>query len=237
MNRYTRILVSVCLFGCAVQAFAKTVTVVSAPWAGLTAADGSGVYFDVMREALATENIELLVRVSNWKRAKQMFYAGRADILLADYADTHPRHLYPHWHIDMDPPVLLFTRSPLTSLRTLSGKTVGWRLGYDFDVLLPVPVVGIEVADEEIGFELLQHGRLDGFVGYQHNMPAKFASVLTSQPLTTARKLYPVLQQDFASRQLAAAFDRGMQRLYDSGRLQQLFGERYVAASFPAAGR
>lgn len=213
-------------------AWAKTVTVVSAEWHGLTAVNGSGIYFDVLREALASEDIQLIVRVTNWKRAKQMFYAGRADILLADYAEAHPGYVYPKWHLDVDPPVLLFTRTPIAAVQSLGGKTVGWRLGYDFDQLLPVSVVGIEVADESIGFELLHHGRLDAFVGYENNKPGKFASQFSSQPLTKARKLYPVLQQGFASRQLAAAFDRGMQRLHESGRLQQLFGAQFYQAGF-----
>lgn len=236
MPSWYRVILCLCLL--LVQtAVAKTVTVVSAPWPGLTAADGSGIYFAVLREALASEDIQLVVRVTNWKRAKQMFYAGRADILLADYAGAHPGYWYPKWHLDIDPPVLLFTRTPLSSVRALSGKPVGWRLGYDFDQLLPVQVVGIEVDEESIGFELLHHGRLDAFVGYENNKPGKFASQFSVLPLTPARKLYPVLQQDFSSRQLAAAFDRGMQRLYESGRLQQLFGAQFQQAGFPWTAR
>lgn len=223
-----------CLSVLAMPAAAKTVTVVSAEWPGLTAADGSGLYFQVLREALATQDIELKLRVSNWKRAKQMFYAGRADMLLADFRSDPRRYLYPAWHIDTDPPVLVFTSQPISSVQAIKGKAVAWRLGYDFDKLLPVSVQGIEVDDEPIGHELLSHGRLDAVIGYQHNVPVALKTKVYSLVLSPAQKIYPVLQMDFSGRQLAAAFDRGMQRLYDSGRLQVLFGERFAEAGFPA---
>lgn len=234
MNLGRVIICTFCLWLLVNTAMAKTVTVVSAEWPGLTAADGSGLYFQVLREALATQDIDLRIRVSNWKRAKQMFYAGRADMLLADFRSEPGRYLYPNWHIDTDPPVLVFTRQPISQLSAIEGKAVAWRLGYDFDQLLPFDVQGIEVEDEQIGYELLSHGRLDAVIGYQHNIPPALAGKFAGLALAPAQKIYPVLKMDFAGRQLAAAFDRGMQRLYDSGRLQILFGERFVAAGFPA---
>lgn len=212
---------------------AKTVTVVTAQWPPLTQVDGSGIYLDVLREVLSGQDIRLNIRVVNWKRAKQMFYAKRADILLADYHIEGLRQHFPRWHLDMDRPVILFSRQPVSSPAQLQGKAVGWLLGYDFDQLLPVPVDGIEVQAELQGFELLEHQRLDAYISYDEQVPSHLQGKLQRLVLMGAQPLYPVFQNDFAGRKLAEQFDQGMQRLYQSGRLQQLYQQYYQRAAFP----
>lgn len=202
---------------------AKTVTVVAGAWGNFSRADGSGLYFDVLREVLAQSDIDLQIRVTNWKRAKQMFYGGRADVLLADYRGAGDRRYVPRWHLNMDPPVLLFSLQPIADLNLLQGKAVGWMLGYDFGEYLPVAVNGIEVSEEKFGFEMLHYGRLDAYISYAENVPEEFRKSLFDQQLVAEQALYPIFHNDFAGRQLAADFDRGMQRLYKSGRLQQLY--------------
>lgn len=218
-----------------VRAEAKTITVVAGAWGDFTKADGSGLYFDVLRAALAQSDIELKIRVTNWKRAKQMFYAGRADVLLADFRAGSDRRFVPEWHLDMDPPVLIFSLQQVTDLQALRGKTVGWMLGYDFGDYLPVAVNGVEVSAEKFGFDMLLYGRLDAYISYQDNVPDELRTQLKHRQLAAAQALYPVFQNTFAGRQLAADFDRGMQQLYRGGRLQQLYGPHYRQAGFPPA--
>ena len=229
-----------CLFVCISVGFplqAKTVTVAAGAWGDMTAADGSGLYFQVLREALSDSDIELKFRVTNWKRAKQMFYANRADLLLADYRSVGSRQFFPRWHLDMDPPVVLFSMRPLASVDKLQGKTVGWMLGYEFGQFLPVSVDGVEVSAEQFGFDMLEYGRLDAYISYEYNVPQALRSKLKRLQLAPAQALFPVFQNTFAGRQLAAEFDRGMQRLYQSGRLAQIYAEHYQHASFPAVQR
>ena len=216
---------------------AKTITVVAGAWGEFSKADGTGLYFDVLREALAQSDIELNIRVTNWKRAKQMFYAGRADVLLADFRGSGDRRFVPDWHLNMDPPVLLFSLQPVKDLRSLQGKAVGWMLGYDYGDYLPVAVNGIEVSAEKFGFDMLQFGRLDAYISYQDNVPDGLLPQLQQRQLTPAQALYPLFQNTFSGRQLAADFDLGMQRLYQSGRLHQLYGKYYQKAGFPPAQR
>jgi ABC-type amino acid transport substrate-binding protein len=203
--------------------FAKTVTVTAAQWPGYTHVDGSGLYFQILREALASENIQLNIRTSNWKRAKHMFQANRADILICDYRAVDTRRLWPRWHLDYDQPILLFSQQPIKDLQQLQDQPVGWLLGYDFDRYLPVSVRSYEVATDKEGFTLLQHGRLSAFISYQMHLPARMQSRFHSMELAAAQPMYPVFHNDFNGRNLARAFDAGMQRLYQSGRLAALF--------------
>lgn len=216
---------------------AKTVTVVAGAWGDFTKADGTGLYFDVLRAALAQSDIELNIRVTNWKRAKQMFYADRADVLLADFRGSGDRRFIPFWHLNMDPPLTLFSLQPVNDLQLLQGQAVGWMLGYDFGEYLPVTVNGIEVSAEQFGFDLLRYGRLDAYISYQDNVPNELRALLQQRQLAPAQALYPVFQNTFSGRQLAADFDRGMQKLYQNGRLQQLYGRYYQTAAFPPAQR
>lgn len=202
---------------------AKTVTVAAAQWPGYTHVDGTGLYFQILREALAAEDIQLNIRTSNWKRAKHMFQANRVDILICDYRSVDPRRLWPRWHLDYDQPILLFSQQPIQTLQQLKDQPVGWLLGYDFDRYLPVSVQAYEVASDQEGFTLLQHGRLAAFISYQIHLPAKMQSSLHSMELAKAQPMYPVFHNDFNGRNLARAFDAGMQRLYQSGRLAELF--------------
>ncbi len=216
---------------------AKTLTVVAGAWGDFTKPDGTGLYFDVLRAALAQSDIELNIRVTNWKRAKQMFYAGRADVLLADFRGNGERRFVPQWQLNMDPPVQLFSLQQVNDLQSLQGKAVGWMLGYDYGDYLPVTVNGIEVSAEKFGFDMLQYGRLDAYISYQDNVPDELRKKLQQRQLAPAQALYPVFQNTFAGRQLAADFDRGMQKLYQTGQLQQLYGSYYQQAGFPPAQR
>ena len=56
---------------------AKSIVIAAGDWPGYTHANGSGLYFDILREALEQPDLKLHIRVSNWKRAKHMFMAGR----------------------------------------------------------------------------------------------------------------------------------------------------------------
>lgn len=216
---------------------AKTVTVVSGEWPGLTHADGSGLHFEIFRQAMALSNIHIKTRVSNWKRAKHMFAQQRVQVLLGDYKTASDDLIYPTWHLDYDTAIVLYSLKPLPRLSELAQQPVGWVLGYDFGVFLPVPVVPYEVATAAEGFSLLQHGRLAALISSDNNVPAALSSKLTRITLQPGKAMYPVFQNSFEGRLLARAYDEGMRQLYESGRLEALFHHagNYQQAKFPPA--
>ena len=207
---------------CSYLVDAKSITIVASPWQGLTHEDGSGLYFEIFREAMATQDIQIHVRLTNWKRAKHMFYANRVDVLLADYHQEEQRRFYPRWHLDYDQSVQVYTLQPLQHLNLLKEQSVGWVLGYDFDQYLPVPVKAYEVATEQEGFMLLQHQRLAAFISYKKHEPEPHHLPLYRLEILSAQPLYPLFHNDFQGRQLARAYDLGMEILYKSGRLAEL---------------
>ena len=229
----------VCLLWLALCAIApvsaKTVTVVSGEWPGLTHADGSGLHFEIFRQAMALSNIHIKTRVSNWKRAKHMFAQQRVQVLLGDYKTASDDLIYPTWHLDYDTAIVLYSLKPLPRLSELAQQPVGWILGYDFGMFLPVSVVPYEVATAAEGFSLLQHGRLTALISSENNVPAAIAAKLTRITLQSGKAMYPVFQNSFEGRLLARAYDDGMRQLYESGRLEALFNNvnNYQQAKFP----
>lgn len=218
----------------ATAASAKSIVIASGEWRGYTHANGSGLYFDIFREALNQPDLKLHIRVSNWKRAKHMFIAGRADVLICDYKSGHSGWFYPRWHLDYDQSVQVYSMTPLANLQSLADQPVGWLLGYEFDQYLPVKVKAYEVASHDEGFQLLEHNRLTAFVSYQQHVPARLARQLSVIELQQAMAMYPVFRNDLQGRLLARAYDEGMLRLYQTGRLKELFNNArlYQQANF-----
>lgn len=204
-------------------AVASPLLVVSSQWPGYTEADGQGLYFEVLRQALRTQGVEFKVQVSNWKRARFAFEHQRADVLVCDYANEHSSGVYPKWYLDMDPAVFVFSRQPLTSLEQLKGQSVGWVLGYKVAQMVPSDIQSVEVESHADGFRMLHAGRLAAFVSYQQQVPADWQGPLFQKQVQAPRALYPVFQNTVAGRELARLFDLGMQQLQQEGRLQPLY--------------
>lgn len=204
-------------------AVASPLIVASSQWSGFTEADGRGVYFEVLRQALRTQGVEFKVQVSNWKRARFAFEHQRADVLVCDYASEHTNGVYPKWYFDMDPAVFVFSRQPIQSLVELKGQTVGWVLGYKFAHLVPSDIQLVEVDSHADGFRMLQAGRLQAVVSYQKHVPSDWQGQLFQRQVQAPRAVYPVFQNTVAGRELARLFDLGMQQLQQEGRLQTLY--------------
>lgn len=202
---------------------ASPLLVASSQWPGYTEADGQGVYFEVLRQALRSQGVEFKVQVSNWKRARFAFDQQRADVLVCDYASEHASGVYPKWYLDMDPAVFVFTRQPMPSLQQLKGQSVGWVLGYKFAHLVPSEIQLVEVNSHADGFRLLQGGRLTAVVSYQQHVPADWQGPIFKTQVQAPRPLYPVFQNTVSGRELARLFDQGMQQLQQQGRLQALY--------------
>lgn len=204
-------------------AWGSQTIVVSSQWPGFTQADGTGLYFEVLRQALRSQGVEFKVQVSNWKRARFAFEQQRADVLVCDYANEHSEGVYPVWYLDMDPAVFVYSRQPLSSLSMLQRQPVGWVLGYKFARLVPNDIQLVELDSHADGFRMLQAGRLAAVVSYQQHVPADWQGPLFKIQVQAPRPLYPVFQNTQAGRELARLFDLGMQQLQQQGRLQALY--------------
>lgn len=202
---------------------AAPVLVASSDWLGFAQDDGHGLYFDVIRAALKTQGISIQTQASNWKRARFAFAEQRVDILACDYKENHPNAIYPRWHLDTDPAVILFSRHHVASLSQLADQPVAWVLGYEFAKLVPATVQVLEVSTHADGFRLLQLGRVSAVISYAEQVPTEWALPLYQYPLQPPRALYPVFQNTQAGRELALKFDAGMAQLYASGQLQPMY--------------
>ncbi|MEW9799258.1 hypothetical protein [Alteromonas sp. CYL-A6] len=190
-----------------------TVIVAGAHWPGFAAPDGSGVYLEKIRARFPAE-VELRWDVSEFVRARRLFLAGRADVLVGVYRTTYPEHLYPSEPIDIENRLCAYYLSDNTdipTLDTLHDRRIAWRNGYAFEDLIPGYRSHLAYENPANAFALLERGKLDVIVDYEHNVPEHLKSQLGALTLLPSEPLWLVFQNTERGRRLLALYDNATQ--------------------------
>jgi ABC-type amino acid transport substrate-binding protein len=211
---------------------AKIIVGVTA-WAGYTDYDETGVYFDLIREVYPQADIEF--EFTTYKRMSQLFEKNKYDFVIGVAKDDLPHAYYANWHLDYDIPAKVFFNKSLHNLNhvsDLNGLTLSWLNGYDFDNYIIFPHKQYTVHDIDMGFRLLEKGRIDGFIDFDYNVPTAQKGKFGSLELIPKRALYLGFAQTEKGRMLAKQYDEAMTKLRASGKLKQIYGEDYGNAQF-----
>tara|TARA_R110002060_G_scaffold14525_2_gene20367 strand:+ start:473 stop:994 length:522 start_codon:yes stop_codon:yes gene_type:complete len=90
------------------QSFAShplpVLTVASEEWQEYTNIDGTGTYWDIIREVYG-EHYQLEFISTSWSRAINLVETGRADVLVGTYKDTSRQLIFPQHHLDIEYPL------------------------------------------------------------------------------------------------------------------------------------
>ena len=160
----------------------ETVIVAGADWPGFVNPDGSGSYLEPIKKAfIPTMNIKW--DISQFERARRLFLAGRADILVGVYRTTYPDKLYPSKPLDIENELRAYympKRLALNNITDLDGKVIAWHRGYQFEQLHNHYSTHIDYDDSKIGFALLASGKIEVILDYAHNVPEGLQSQLGS---------------------------------------------------------
>ena len=237
LGNLTKCINILCFLGlltfCAVSATiqAKSIKVGAAFWQEYTNEDGSGVYFDILRQVFP--DYELDISIDSYNRLKHRFNQGDLDLVVGVFREDLPQALYPNWHLDTEYPIVAVfdkQRFQLTSHTQLNGLTVGWLRGYQFDRFLPDVSSPYLTNSLATGFELLNKHRIDVFVDYKYNIPeSKNFDYIEVMP---ERKIYLAFSKTIYGKQLSQTYDRVMKTLRDNGDLARIFGEEYAHTNF-----
>lgn len=202
----------------------------SSEWDGTINADGTGLYMDILREALApiTVNLELFP----WARARLLFEHQKCDILLPenrfDLASEKPKT-----YLDSYPIHAIYNTKRLPNYQDelLKTKKIGWVRGYGFETLLSHQINFFEFNSAAIGYKVLSAGRIDIFLDYMdHWEETCEASGVDCKQLEIAKtdvieSVYPVFQKNNKGRRLAQKWDDSLKVLYEKGFLNAKFLE------------
>ena len=142
----------------------KTINVVAPMWEEYTNADGSGMYWDILRSIYSSAGIKLKPSIVPWNRAMKMVTKYQIyNAIVGEYLDSEEALLFPKYPIDVEYMSVLAKKSATDwqGVESLVGKRVGWIKDYDVIKEQDRNFTLREYRTTEQGIELLNSGKLD----------------------------------------------------------------------------
>jgi len=200
-------------------------------WRDYTNADGSGIYFDLLRAVYPDH--ELDIHIDSYHRTLSKYHNKQIDIVIGAYREDITQGLLPNWFLDTESPLTAYYKADTTTLKHLSDfehLTVSWIRGYKFENLISYVKQPYLVNTVDMGFKLLNKSRVDVFIDYPQNVPEQYEEIFSSFEVIPAKHLYLSFQKNKYGKILADTFDKQMATLRESGKLAAIYGENYHAS-------
>ncbi|ASP40439.1 hypothetical protein CHH28_17930 [Bacterioplanes sanyensis] len=203
----------------------QVAVVVSEVWPNATEADGSGFYWDIIRQAFASQNITLITDSAPYPRAVHQVQQWQADAWVGAYVNETDKAIYSRQAIDQDDIVVI---QPIGARIDLQNGYFSWMRGYEFQRYIDIGKPGYLVSDRRRALHMLRRGRgLSGHIDVLsvleplQQQGELDLTDLEIRPLTTL-PLHLGFQMSPRGKMLRDAFDNGMQTLQHSGELERL---------------
>lgn len=210
-------------------------------WENFTNRNGRGLYHDIIAAIFPNHTVRHLY-VST-EQANDMVAIGRADIKMCETIPFEVASLLlssiPMYE---NAYYVVFLRERIggwEGASSLQEKRVAWREGYYSQVDFPVKVNSIEVRKGEAALKMVILGRADFYVDDMTLIKQSFANI--EEKIDTekfgiekvgVRGYFPVFAQSERGRMLKGKYEKRMERLFQSGALQQI----YQTWGFPVPG-
>ncbi len=233
------LLLTACLFATEAMAveLLKTVRICTPAWDDYTQPDGTGLYHELWQEIFAESGIHIEVVYAPFKRCENSVLKApfkRYDAYPAGYEGRGG--LNPIWHLGIDLLTVAYRKGALSRWvgeGQLENKPVAWLRGYDFGKhVLKVPVREYEVSQIEQGLEMVSVGRVDFVLDYADNIRKHVeqldlgSKIEIAEDVIIGPKYYMIFAKSAKGQELAEVWDRGMMRLYEAGKLTEMY-KRY----------
>ncbi|WP_440873877.1 substrate-binding periplasmic protein [Thalassotalea sp. PLHSN55] len=201
-------------------------TVVSEEWLGVTNADGTGTYWDIIK-AVYSDSYQLKLKTMPWPRAMSLVEKGKADILVGVYANNGGHLLFSNQHIDTEYPVYFLHDNQNIRVRhvdELANKLVAGRRGWGLEKHLPSSTSFYGVDDIRNISRLIANKRIDGALTYSYNLHlADPKSSLATVELIPAMPLHIAFSPNEQGHRLKAIFEQQMPKLLENDLLKHFF--------------
>lgn len=209
-----------------------TIRVVSPVLDGFANADGSGLWFELIRAVYEPLGIMMQYELLPLKRAQKALEAGEADAIPGLNYD--PERLMPRYPIHVKRPTAVFKRDRIADWQgpeTLQGKTAVWMRGMNYEALLTERGIRLQwntVDDWQQAWELLRKDRVDVYIDA---IGAVSTYVFINdvdmeryrmEPLFSVR-VYLRFSETETSRKLVDIYDRRMPELLQTGVVKALY--------------
>lgn len=225
--KYTFFILFLVFGGC--NAFAEQLKIGISEWRGYTNADGTGIYFDLLKKTYPQHTF--IIKPDSYNRTIANFNKGELDLIVGIYREDIAEGILPHWHLDTEAPITAYYADKtlnIERLADLKNLTVSWIRGYRFDNFIPYVKTPYLVNDVQTGFELLEKGRIDVFIDFPYNLPTKNQTTLISFEIMPPRHIYIGFQHNKFGALLSQQWDSAMLKLRESGELAKIFSDVYI---------
>lgn len=215
---------------CGLARASQTLIFVSEEWEGQTNADGTGFYWDLLRNVYEPAGYAVQFSVMPYARAVKMVVDGEAHAWVASYIDEEGV-IYPQIPFDTDKVAGVFRKGELDPAQgqlALEGRDVGWIRGYSYDDYLDVQVNKNELNNRENGLQMVERGRLDVYLDAAVDIRiAMEQDVVDRAHLEKAvfleLELFMAFQNGETGVELAQIWDERMKELHETGELRALY--------------
>jgi len=198
-------------------------------WPSYTNADGTGIYFELLKRIYPEKNLD--ISVDSYNRMLNSFHKNETDIVVGVYREDVQQALIPNWFLDTEYPVTAFydpTHTKIENISDIKNKITSWKRGYHFEKFIPINKDTYLVNKAETGFELLNKNRVEVFIDYPLNVQNKYHQRFSSFQISPSRHIYVAFKKNKQGELLAKQFDEKMAILRDSGDLARIFGAQYL---------
>lgn len=194
-----------------------------------------GYSWDILRESFHSMGFSIKLSVVPWARALNSVLIGNVDILFPTGKNSTRQKIFHYSHEPVNhSKFLIYVRKddPIiwNGLKSLHGLTIGMKRGFNYGDKweAATDIRKIDVNTIHQGFRMLDHYRLNGFIGYEttwdfflkkYGWEDKYRKL----PVFDSTNEYLVaLKTNPRSIELLKIFDSGKRKLYQTGKLKEI---------------
>jgi len=208
----------------------------SESWSGATEADGTGLYWDILRAVYEPEGYSIETDLRSYEGSVNRTQQKDCDLMVGSYEDEIEGVIYPTHPFAVDVVQAVAKRVTGMDSPELKGNRWGWIKDYGYeDYLEPEILNRIEIrelANRDALWRMLSMDKLDVIVDARADVQEYIDAHADAYPADTyftkdimELKLYFAFADTERGQKLASVFDQRIQALVKSGELKALYAK------------
>lgn len=232
------------VYGSVSPAYAgEEIRIITPQWEGQTNADGTGLFFEILKAVYGPEGIALRFKFAPWKRCQTAVTAGLEDAMLCEWKDhaKAQRQLTPTYPLYIEQTAAVVKKASdmvWNGVLSLDHKRVVWLRGYNYHT--NTRMKGVQLADwHEVDSykEAWRHLNSDRFDVYLDAL-IDIEAYMRAQKIDARRYKTRVLWKDKSyvafsdtpkSKKLIAIYDGRIRQMLRSGKLAGIYHKWHLA--------
>ncbi|QTA92101.1 substrate-binding periplasmic protein [Desulfonema magnum] len=214
----------------------KTIHIATPPWEGQTNKDGTGLFFEIVRNVYEPVGIEMTYEFVPWKRAQKMINSNEADGMLCVWQKhaQEQKQLIPNYPMFVEYTAVVFKKEKIKEwkgLETIKGKKAVWLRGYDYHTMPRLKDIKLKWNETDIyeeAWAVLDRDRADVYIDalididkyIRHNHVDMSPYKLE---ILWGENAYVAFGKTQRSKSLIEIYDKRITELFNSGELKKIY--------------